>query len=192
MAKKYACGVCSSYYPHTEMWKSEREQHIKIRAKDREEHNEYHFICFKCEADCRIEEEVNDERRNFFVTEKGRQELEVTVQGDMALCKGAKHRERAGVFKEARKMAEIQAQEQRLTKAKRREVVAEIKRNKEGILIFIICIYMISSGSQSHGGVATAVAMLYREHSVAIALRVCYCIFGEWAPVSAPCYFGLA
>ena len=58
---------------------------------------------------------------------------------DMALCKGAKHRERAGVFKEARMVAETQAQEQRLTKAKRREVVAEIKRNKEGILIFIIC-----------------------------------------------------
>ena len=66
------------------------------------------------------------------------------------------------------------------------------KRNKDGIFIFIKCFYMVSSGSQSHGGVATAVAMQYREYSVAIALRVCYCIFGEWAPVSAPCYFGLA
>ena len=112
------------------MWKSERERHIKIRAQDREEHNEYHFICFMCEADCRIEEEANDERRNFYATQKGRHELEVTVLGDMALSKGAKHRERAGVFKEARKMAEIQAQEQRLTKAKKREVVVQVFHKK--------------------------------------------------------------
>ena len=86
---------------HSEMWQSQREQHINIREPNRDDHDTYHFICFRCEAQNRINEMADGPQKHFYQCEDGRQALEAMVKADMALTKRQKHKQRGSMFKEA-------------------------------------------------------------------------------------------
>ena len=83
--KLYTCPSCKFKFPHGDMRKSERPDHIMIKEEP-DEKDEYMWICFNCEAQFQRDECPEPATRNLWYTSSG-SDVHVAKTGEVSAMK---------------------------------------------------------------------------------------------------------